>query len=244
LKILYRDIQVEQLKELEIKTVKELDTMKNGYNTLPGGDLSYYGIPLTEEHKQQISLSQKGKITSEDVKKKISIAKLGTKLSEEAKQKLSKFHQAGMGELNHFFGKTHSEESRQKMSESQIKNAINKQKTHCKNGHEYTEENTYIWIQPNGRPARRCKICNKNNKQKYKRRNYMSNPVTDEFGNKRWYQYGLEHREDGPAFIWRNGTKFWMINGKLHREDGPAYKMALKGGGYNIGWYINGKRII
>jgi hypothetical protein len=71
------------------------------------------------------------------------------------------------------------------------------------------------------------------------KQNTMTNPVTDKLGNKYWYQYGLEHREDGPAVEYNDGTKFWYINGKLHREDGPA-KEYCSGGKY---WYINGKRI-
>ena len=38
----------------------------------------------------------------------------------------------------------------------------NKLKTHCKYGHEFTKENTYI----NGKNGRSCKICVKENKQK------------------------------------------------------------------------------
>jgi len=32
-------------------------------------------------------------------------------------------------------------------------------RTHCKRGHEYTEENTYTGLSSNGRPYRRCKTC-------------------------------------------------------------------------------------
>ena len=33
---------------------------------------------------------------------------------------------------------------------------------------------------------------------------------------------GHLHREDGPAYEYKNGYKEWWINGKRHREDGPA----------------------
>lgn len=36
-----------------------------------------------------------------------------------------------------------------------------KGKTHCQSGHEYTEENTYKWLMPNGRYARLCRTCNR-----------------------------------------------------------------------------------
>ena len=66
----------------------------------------------------------------------------------------------------------------------------------------------------------------------------MSNPVTDNCGNKYWYNEEREyHREDGPAIEYVNGNKYWYINGKRHREDGPAVK-------YEDGskaWYLNGK---
>ena len=35
--------------------------------------------------------------------------------------------------------------------------SLNRGKTHCKNGHEYTEENTYV----NPRGSRTCKICSR-----------------------------------------------------------------------------------
>lgn len=40
--------------------------------------------------------------------------------------------------------------------------AVHARKTHCPQGHEYTEENTY-WVMHNGkrRPSRRCRICMK-----------------------------------------------------------------------------------
>lgn len=43
----------------------------------------------------------------------------------------------------------------------QTKNA---QKTHCVNGHEFNEENTYVWKNNN----RRCRVCNRNVKRNMK----------------------------------------------------------------------------
>lgn len=39
-------------------------------------------------------------------------------------------------------------------------------KTHCIHGHEYTEENTYIYKDRNGYNNRECNICRRNNNRK------------------------------------------------------------------------------
>ena len=56
-------------------------------------------------------------------------------------------------------------------------------------------------------------------------------------GDKRWYQNGKLHRDDGPAIENANGDKYWYQNSKLHRLDGPAVEYA-SGTKY---WYQNGK---
>jgi len=84
----------------------------------------------------------------------------------------------------------------------------------------------------------------------------------DEVGNEVWNNaVGEHHREDGPAFIytngsyewWRNGqihrdgapavghpdgTKEWYKDGRRHREDGPARELA----GGTMVWYRNDKK--
>jgi hypothetical protein len=60
--------------------------------------------------------------------------------------------------------------------------------------------------------------------------------VNQDDGTKEWLVDGADHREDGPAVIWKDGTKFWCINDRNHRLDGPAIEYA-SGSKY---WYIHG----
>jgi len=63
--------------------------------------------------------------------------------------------------------------------------------------------------------------------------------TVDDEGTIRWYnENGQQHREDGPAIEWADGTKSWWINGRRHREDGPAIEHAKNG---DKEWYINGE---
>lgn len=49
-----------------------------------------------------------------------------------------------------------------------IPTTINANKTHCKNGHPFDDENTIHYInKKNGRPARGCKICHKFSNRKH-----------------------------------------------------------------------------
>ena len=53
-----------------------------------------------------------------------------------------------------------------------------------------------------------------------------SGRITDKYNNKYWYQNGLHHRVDGPAWEYVNGDNFWFQNGLRHRVDGPAVEYA------------------
>jgi hypothetical protein len=56
-------------------------------------------------------------------------------------------------------------------------------------------------------------------------------------GSQEWYRHGKRHRENGPAVENAKGTKQWFRNGLLHREDGPAIAYA---DGSQV-WYREGK---
>jgi len=52
-------------------------------------------------------------------------------------------------------------------------------------------------------------------------------------------EWGILHRENGPAIEDKNGYKAWYKNGKLHREDGPA---VIWPGGEKE-WCLNGSQM-
>ena len=54
---------------------------------------------------------------------------------------------------------------------------------------------------------------------------------------KRYILNGKQHRSDGPAIIFNDGTNVWYYNGLRHRSDGPA---VLWSDGSKE-WYYNGK---
>ena len=91
---------VEEMFELEMQLLKYFDARNNQkfYNRHNGdGDFICKGV--TEETKEKIRLSNKGKVLSNEIREKMSIAKVGKApwnkgmkdyLSEETKQKMSK----------------------------------------------------------------------------------------------------------------------------------------------------------
>jgi len=120
----------EELNQLEIQYIKLHNAVENEnyYNISLGGDSPMSGRKMTEQHKQKISESEKGKIISEETKGKMKIAKIGTSRNKETKLKISNYQKNKIvseetkekmrGENNHFYGKHHSEESKLKMSNS------------------------------------------------------------------------------------------------------------------------------
>lgn len=110
----------------EVEMIKKYNTTdrKYGYNMNKGGNATE--IP-SKESKEKISKSLKGRVVSAETRKKLSKANTGRVVSEETKIKLS---EANKGEKNYFYGKrfcgeahwlfekTHSDESKKKISDN------------------------------------------------------------------------------------------------------------------------------
>jgi group I intron endonuclease len=83
-----------ELCEKEKFWIKKLNTKKNGYNETDGGEGSF-GRILSEETKNKIGNSNRGRIQTEDEKKQRSLSNIGI----------------NSGIKNPFYGKTHTKES-------------------------------------------------------------------------------------------------------------------------------------
>lgn len=99
------EITPEEYEEAK-KKISELMKSRKG---IPKG-------PMSEEHKRKISEANKGKKVSEATRKKI--GDVHRNPSEETKKKMKENHADVSGEKNPMYGKEHSLESKQKMSES------------------------------------------------------------------------------------------------------------------------------
>lgn len=97
--------EIEILNERESYYIKEWNTkVRNGYNMTDGGEGS------------------RGYVPTEETKRKISLATKGRKMSEQTRENMSKGANKGAnkGENNHFFGKHHTEDSKNKKREYQL----------------------------------------------------------------------------------------------------------------------------
>ncbi len=59
----------------------------------------------------------------------------------------------------------------------------------------------------------------------------------DSYGIKRWFYWGKEHCDVGPAVEYPDGSKLWFLNGKLHRIGGPAIEWSCG----TLAWFLGGK---
>lgn len=117
IEILKEFIDPNEAIEYEAQKLKEFDVLNNDnwLNRCIHG--KYFGViaPRSEETRKRISESWKTRPpVSAETRLKMSIARKGKKHSEETKAKMR-------GENNSFYGKTHSEATRKKLSEISIK---------------------------------------------------------------------------------------------------------------------------
>jgi ribosomal protein S6E (S10) len=96
------------LKVLDLPLERRIEIQKKSAQSRTGRKAS-------EQHKFAISNSLKGKSKSEEHKKSLSLSKIGKKMDEETKRKIS---MTISGDGNPMFGKTHSKETRKKMSQN------------------------------------------------------------------------------------------------------------------------------
>lgn len=88
--ILYTELNQERAERLEVELIEKYQTraLDKGYNVAIGGN-ARSGWNHTEEAKQRMSKSRKGRAVAESTRKKISDANRGRKMSDEAKIKMS-----------------------------------------------------------------------------------------------------------------------------------------------------------
>lgn len=100
------------------ETRKRLSVSKSGKNH------PFYGKKHSENHKQRIADGNKGKFVSEETRKKMSDSQIdgkhwnyGGTISDEHKKAISN---ANSGENHHFYGKNHSDETKEKIRKTKI----------------------------------------------------------------------------------------------------------------------------
>jgi group I intron endonuclease len=86
-----------------------------GYNIEPGGHITKV---MSDETRQKISASLKGRSFSDEHREKIGKANSERVVSEETRQKMRDNHADVSGENNPFYGRCHTEESKQKMRQN------------------------------------------------------------------------------------------------------------------------------
>lgn len=118
------DVPDDQIKEKEKYYIKLYDTFylnKHGYNMTEGGD-GMSGYSHTKHTRAQISATLTGHKFPESRNKKIQQAMIGREYKEEWKRALSESRKGRFGGCNNsFYGKTHSDATKQLISDTNSK---------------------------------------------------------------------------------------------------------------------------
>lgn len=113
--VIYNNIPIIQLNNMERWCISNYGTYKNGYNATLGGRGSAGCFP-SKATRRKISEAGKGRVCSKETRLKLSKLKKGRKFSDEHKEKLSI---AKSGSNNYTYGKHLSATTRAKMAEAQ-----------------------------------------------------------------------------------------------------------------------------
>lgn len=106
-----------------------------------GKKSSFYGKHHTEETKAKISGANKGKVVSDETRKKLSEANKGKTISEESKRKMS---DALKGENCYLYGKHRSEETKNKISETLKGKFVGENHPNARAINQYTKDGIFI----------------------------------------------------------------------------------------------------
>ena len=134
--ILYEGLTKAEAELEEIRLIKELQTIDNGYNIEHGGNTNG---THSQETRRKISEANRGKHHRS--------------LSDEERRKLS---MANAGELNSFYGHHHSDENRMKQSEFMRGNQFNKGNHHSHEFKRWKSEQMHDKYKGGGNP--RCRV--------------------------------------------------------------------------------------
>lgn len=136
--ILYENIPINSLPQLEKDTIAKFDSFHHGLNSTEGGEGSF-GFKHSEESKKKMSEIHKGQFVSDETREKLSKMRKGKKHSDEWNENI-RLSQIGLkaGDKHPNFGKHLSQETKDKIGKSNSEKFIGK--IHPLAGRERTDE--------------------------------------------------------------------------------------------------------
>lgn len=115
-------------KEIQLISIYHSTDPKCGYNQSTGGRGGRSGVPLSPEVLERLRRLNTGRKVSEETRQKLRLAQVGRissgmkgkHHSESTRKHLSEIGKTKTGALNSFYGRKHSDESKQKMRAAKI----------------------------------------------------------------------------------------------------------------------------